>query len=40
MKARVTVEYDIPNGDLTALREREEQRWIRARRCLSFARRW
>ena len=27
MKARVTIEYDIPRGDLTALREREEQRW-------------
>jgi len=28
MKARVTIEYDLPEGDLTVLREREEQRWI------------
>ena len=28
MKARVTIEYDIPEGDRTVLREREEQRWI------------
>jgi len=28
MKARVTIEYDIPDGDRTALRDQEEQRWI------------
>jgi len=33
MKARVTIEYDIPRWDqaalgLQGLREREEQRWI------------
>jgi hypothetical protein len=33
VKARVTIEYDIPKWDeaalgLQALREREEQRWI------------
>jgi hypothetical protein len=33
MKARVTIEYDIPKWDeaklgLQGLREREEQRWI------------
>ena len=28
MKARVTIEYDLPEGDRTVLREREEQRWI------------
>jgi hypothetical protein len=26
MKAPVTIEYDIPKGDLTALRDQEEQR--------------
>ena len=28
MKAHVTIEYHIPDGDRTVLREREEQRWI------------
>jgi len=28
MRARVTIEYDIPDGDRTVLRDREEQRWI------------
>jgi hypothetical protein len=30
MRARVVIEYDIPNGDRIALRDREEQRWIRS----------
>ena len=28
MRARVIIEYDVPNGDRIALRDREEQRWI------------
>jgi hypothetical protein len=30
MRARIVIEYDIPNGDRMALRDREEQRWIRS----------
>jgi hypothetical protein len=28
MRARVIIEYNVPNGDCIALRDREEQRWI------------
>jgi hypothetical protein len=28
MRARVTIEYDVPEGERVALRDREEQRWI------------
>jgi len=28
MRARVTIEYDLPEGDRVALREQEEQRWV------------
>jgi hypothetical protein len=28
MKARITIEYLIPEGDRIALRDREEQRWM------------
>jgi hypothetical protein len=30
MRARIVIEYDIPNGDRIALRDREEQRWVRS----------
>jgi hypothetical protein len=30
MRARIVIEYDIPTGDRIALRDREEQRWIRS----------
>jgi len=28
MRARITIEYDVPEGDRVAIREREEQRWV------------
>jgi hypothetical protein len=28
MKARITIEYDLPEGDRTTHREREERRWM------------
>jgi hypothetical protein len=28
MKARITIEYDLPEGDRMRLREREERRWM------------
>ncbi len=28
MKARITIEYDLPEEDRTKLREREERRWM------------
>jgi hypothetical protein len=28
MKARITIEYDLPEGDQSKLREREERRWM------------
>ena len=28
MKARITIEYDLPEGDRTKHREREERRWM------------
>jgi hypothetical protein len=42
MKARVTIEYDIPKWDeaalgLQGLREREEQRWITSEVVLGLA---
>jgi hypothetical protein len=37
MRARIVIEYDIPNGDRTALRDREEQRWIRSETLLAIA---
>jgi hypothetical protein len=36
MRARVVIEYDIPNGDRIALRDREEQRWIRSETLLGI----
>ena len=28
MRARIIIEYDVPDGDQIALRDREEQRWL------------
>ena len=36
MRARVTIEYDVPDGDRVALREREEQRWITSETLLAL----
>jgi hypothetical protein len=36
MRARIVIEYDIPNGDRIALRDREEQRWIRSETLLAM----
>ena len=36
MRARITIEYDVPEGDRVALREREEQRWITSETLLSL----
>ena len=37
MRARVTIEYDLPDGDRAALREREEQRWLRSETLLALS---
>jgi hypothetical protein len=36
MRARVTVEYDVPEGDSEALREREERRWVMSETLLAL----
>jgi hypothetical protein len=36
MRARITIEYFIPDGDLIALRDREEQRWMRSETLLAL----
>jgi hypothetical protein len=36
MRARIVIEYDIPNGDRIALRDREEQRWMRSETLLAM----
>jgi hypothetical protein len=36
MKTRVIIEYDLPPGDSVALRDREEQRWIRSQTVLGL----
>jgi hypothetical protein len=36
VRARIVIEYDIPNGDRIALRDREEQRWVRSETLLSI----
>jgi hypothetical protein len=36
MRARIVIEYDIPNGDRIALRDREEQRWTRSETLLAM----
>ena len=30
MKTRVIIEYDLPPGDRVAVRDREEQRWMKS----------
>jgi len=37
MRARVTIEYDVAEGDRLALREREEQRWITSETLLALS---
>jgi len=36
MRARVIIEYNVPNGDCIALRDREEQRWITSETLLAL----
>jgi hypothetical protein len=36
MRARVTIEYDVPEEDRVALREREERRWITSETLLAL----
>jgi hypothetical protein len=36
MRARITIEYFIPDGDPIALRDREEQRWMRSETLLAL----
>ena len=36
MRAKVTIEYDIPDGDRVAIRDREEQRWISSEAVLAL----
>jgi hypothetical protein len=37
MRARIIIEYPIPDGgDLIALRDREEQRWMRSETLLAL----
>src|SRR5258708_6109793 len=36
MRARVIIEYDIPNWERVALRDREEQRWITSETVLAL----
>jgi hypothetical protein len=35
-RARVTIEYDVPEEDRVALREREERRWITSETLLAL----
>jgi hypothetical protein len=37
MRARIVIEYDIPDGDRIALQDREEQKWIRSETLLAIA---
>ena len=36
MRARIIIEYDTPNGDRIAMRDREEQRWMRSETLLAL----
>ena len=36
MRARITIEYFIPDGDPMVLRDREEQRWMRSETLLAL----
>ena len=37
MRARVTIEYDVPEGDRVAIRDREEQRWVTSETLLALS---
>jgi hypothetical protein len=36
MRARVIIEYSVPDGDRVALKDREEQRWMRSETLLAL----
>jgi hypothetical protein len=36
MRARVTIEYDLREGDRVALQEREERRWVTSETLLAL----